>query len=379
MKIGVFKPEDYCKKEVQEYRNRTKKSLAIDCFTDDVDRAVGASIEALWRPSRVRSEEKKDVMGMIKSGYSLHGPSIGKEWIAHAESWIASSLGSWSGLVTAIATELSISLRQHCKHGVSLLEIPQCLKKPEQMMNDYLDDVLTCSVCFERLCLLKCIQTSDDNGNVKRTMDSSERRLPIEYMDPTTSQLAQQLEKFHQSCNRQKNKGCWATTESCTKLVMPQYGIPCILEDFTNVPVKRWKLIIEASWLTLDIGQLQNGSYPANFAGNSADGKVATSLRRIQVPEREVIHVPQQAIQPATAAPIPVPEPVVIPAPPPVLQPRTGGGIENVKELIFRFFCRHLKVSPQYTSTRDENTYSHRVSITIAGLPELDENFESYD
>jgi hypothetical protein len=50
-----------------------------------------------------------------------------------------------------------------------------------------------------------------------------------------------------------------------------------------------------------------------------------------------------------------------------VLQPRTGGGIENVKELIFRFFCRHLKVSPQYTSTRDENTYSHRVSITIAG------------
>jgi hypothetical protein len=73
-----------------------------------------------------------------------------------------------------------------------------------------------------------------------------------------------------------------APLSSLIRFYQPPYGIPCILEDFTNVPVKRWKLIIEASWLTLDIGQLQNGSYPANFAGNSADGKVATSLRRIQ-------------------------------------------------------------------------------------------------
>jgi hypothetical protein len=46
-------------------------------------------------------------------------------------------------------------------------------------------------------------------------------------------------------------------------------------------------------------------------------------------------------------APLPPPEPVVIPDPLPVLQPRPCGGIENVKERIYVFFNRHLKVSPK--------------------------------
>jgi hypothetical protein len=48
-------------------------------------------------------------MKMINNAFSIHVPSVGKEWMFHAEEWIASSLGVWSGFVTAIATEMSIS------------------------------------------------------------------------------------------------------------------------------------------------------------------------------------------------------------------------------------------------------------------------------
>ncbi len=59
------------------------------------------------------------------------------------------------------------------------------------------------------------------------------------------------------------------------------YGIPCILKDVTNVPVQRWKLIIEGSWLTFNIGQLQNGRYPANFDGTSANGNKVAKIGEI--------------------------------------------------------------------------------------------------
>jgi hypothetical protein len=211
-----------------------------------------------------------------------------------------------------------------------------------------------------------------------------------------------------------------APLSTLTRFCQPPYGIPCFLEAASSIPSSRFKCIFKNQWISFNIGEVKNGRYPVNFAGTSVDGVVAQKLKKIVgerrecwrtgvllgssrsqvgvvdgvvdntapdyggarprerypaiqqgiqqanvapllVPEGEVVHVPQQAIQPATAAPIPVP------APPPVQQPRTGGGIENVRELIYRFFCRHLKVSPEYTSTRDENSYSHRVSITVAG------------
>jgi hypothetical protein len=65
-------------------------------------------------------------------------------------------------------------------------------------------------------------------------------------------------------------------------------------------------------------------------------------------------------------APLPPPEPEVVPDPTPVLQLRPGGGIENVKERIYVFFNRHLKVSPKYTTTHDVEL--HLESLTILGI-----------
>jgi hypothetical protein len=52
-------------------------------------------------------------------------------------------------------------------------------------------------------------------------------------------------------------------------------------------------------------------------------------------------------------APIPPPEPEVIPDPPPVQQPHPDGGLQNVKERVYVFLNRYLKVSPKYSTTHD--------------------------
>ncbi len=39
MKIGVLKPDDNSKREVDAHRNETKKSLPLNVFTDDIDQS----------------------------------------------------------------------------------------------------------------------------------------------------------------------------------------------------------------------------------------------------------------------------------------------------------------------------------------------------
>jgi hypothetical protein len=85
MKIGVLKPDDNSKREVAAHRNETKKLLPLNVFTDDIDQACELVVTALWQPSVVTSTEKPEVMKMIRNSFSIHGSSVGNEWMTHAE------------------------------------------------------------------------------------------------------------------------------------------------------------------------------------------------------------------------------------------------------------------------------------------------------
>jgi hypothetical protein len=48
-----------------------------------------------------------------------------------------------------------------------------------------------------------------------------------------------------------------------------------------------------------------------------------------------------------------------------VQQPRPDGGLQNVKERVYVFLNRYLKVSPKYSTTHDGEL--HCESLTISG------------
>lgn len=50
---------------------------------------------------------------MIKEVFEFHGPDGGSEWLEHLSQWQQTRFGDWCNLVSSIATELSIILRQN--------------------------------------------------------------------------------------------------------------------------------------------------------------------------------------------------------------------------------------------------------------------------
>lgn len=73
-----------------------------------------------------------------------------------------------------------------------------------------------------------------------------------------------------------------APISSLIPFSQPPYGIFCFFEEFTNFPVNRWTSIIESTWLTVEIGQPQDGLYPVTFAGECVNGIVAQKLQKYQ-------------------------------------------------------------------------------------------------
>jgi hypothetical protein len=94
--------------------------------------------------------------------------------------------------------------------------------------------------------------------------------------------------------------------------------------------------------------------------------EAAAAAMNPEMDRPQLLDLPVHPRMPALVyAPIPPPEPEVIPDPPPVLQPRPDGGLQNVKERVYVFMNRYLKISPKYSTTHDG--VLHRVSLTISG------------
>jgi hypothetical protein len=55
-----------------------KKSMPLDVFITDIDRASVLSSSIFWAPSVVNSSENTEVLSMIKQAFRIHGSSSSK-------------------------------------------------------------------------------------------------------------------------------------------------------------------------------------------------------------------------------------------------------------------------------------------------------------
>jgi hypothetical protein len=88
-----------------------------------------------------------------------------------------------------------------------------------------------------------------------------------------------------------------APLASLTSFFQPPYGIPCLLEEAVNIPLKSWKIIIEANWIKVNIGPLLNDRFLANLTSDSDNGTTATKLWRIKCEQRSSCWVAREVVK----------------------------------------------------------------------------------
>jgi hypothetical protein len=70
-----------------------------------------------------------------------------------------------------------------------------------------------------------------------------------------------------------------------------------LLEEAVNIPLKSWKIIIEANWIKVNIGPLLNDRFLANLTSDSDNGTTATKLWRIKCEQRSSCWVAREVVK----------------------------------------------------------------------------------
>lgn len=110
--------------EVKAHRLKSKKPMSYHTDTRDLDRLLGRSqrVFSETQDPSGPSYDEENLPDLASQAYKLHGQGVGDPWKKFLKDYLGCHLGKWSSFVSDLATELAISLRQHCKPGQMLLK-----------------------------------------------------------------------------------------------------------------------------------------------------------------------------------------------------------------------------------------------------------------
>nr|WAK75725.1 MAG: L protein [Phenuiviridae sp.] len=110
--------------EVKAHKAQKKKPMSYSTETKDLDKLLQKSQEIFTKTFSFtgKSYDEHMLPDLAGYAYNLHGQGIGDPWKEFLKKFLGCHLGKWCSFVSDLATELAISMRQHCKEGQMILK-----------------------------------------------------------------------------------------------------------------------------------------------------------------------------------------------------------------------------------------------------------------
>lgn len=132
--VNAHVAQELAKRGVEGKRNKddpevraneaSKQPLSYLTKTRVLDRLLGKSQSIFTKTCSFKGPSYDEHMlpDLARYAFKLRGPTVGDPWIKFLKTFLGTHLGKWCSLLSDLATELAISMKQHCQQGQMVLK-----------------------------------------------------------------------------------------------------------------------------------------------------------------------------------------------------------------------------------------------------------------